>query len=77
MKDLVRMSKSILKPSINPAEYDFEDYYYRQNSLANYYNEEEEEEEEDRQYDMKNDHRDDDRPRDVTPRRYSGHYRQG
>ena len=74
MKDLVTMSKTMMKPSINPAEYDFEDYYYKQNSLNEYYHEEEREEEEDREYDTKNGYRND-RPRHVSPRRYSGHYR--
>ena len=43
--DLVRMSKSQLKPSINPEEYDYQDYEdsYRQNSLSAYYHDDNDE----------------------------------
>ena len=71
MTDLVRMSKSQLKPSINPEEYDYEDYSYRQNSLSAYYQEDEDK----RDYDMETDHRVYSRP---GGRRYQGdrdHYR--
>ena len=67
------MSKSQLKPSINPAEYDYEDYSYRQNSMTGYY--QEEEEEEDRDYDARKDHRYITRAHYHAPRRYPSYYR--
>ena len=48
------MSKSQLKPSINPEEYDYDEYSYRQNSLSAFYQEEEDEDE--RDYALETDH---------------------
>ena len=42
------MSKNQLKPSINPEEYDYEEYSYRQNSLSAFYRDDEDE----RDYDL-------------------------
>ena len=65
VKDLFRMSKSQPKPSINPEEYDYEEYSYRQNSLSTYYPDENDE----RDYDLETDHRVHSRP---GGRRYHG-----
>ena len=52
------MSKNQLKPSINPEEYDYEEYSYRQNSLSAFYRDDEDE----RDYDLETDHRVQSRP---------------
>lgn len=52
------MSKSQLKPSINPEEYDYEEYSYRQNSLSAFYPDDEDE----RDYDLETDLRVQSRP---------------
>ena len=61
------MSKSQMKPSINPEEYDYEEYSYRQNSLSALY--QEDDAERDYDYNLETDHRVPSRP---VGRRYHG-----